>query len=889
MDRDQRQELRATAGQVGQWVFQAQHALAQRAQIEQSANEAVAGLRQRVVESRIDGATAWRVMPLHAADDRSLVAVARRSHLPFVSDSDETSLGELTSSAANAVHDVKSVLGARRFFTGSKKKSVGTNAADYLTAYGPRALDAGLPMLLDRLLEEDQAQPTQLPVQDALADWVGLRPHLGDLGDDAEVRPVSIIGQLADSIETIDAALRREQRFRDEAKAAGEAVRKMEVRKLMVEMPVERLKDATRDRLRIGPLTDAGIRTIQAVLDRGAALEHLPGIGATTASRIRGAAQTLWQTTYEEMPVRIDIKSRSSEGTELLRRLGAWEAMRKTKGATTDLALKDALGPVVKAIDKKVTHLVVFAAGRTVAQFQEAAHAVTRRAAQISGEATESASKDSWEDFLTRPADYFAMLSELGFVTENEEKAHGDLPDEIVEAVRTLELNTQHLNASLRGYQSFAARFALTQRKVIIGDEMGLGKTVEAIAVMAHLRAKGSHHALVICPAAVVTNWVREVQSKSALRPHRVHGPGRDSALRNWVRNGGVAVTTYDGIDYLGRNLPAHGDLEDLACVVVDEAHYIKNPEALRSKRTAHFIGFTDYAILLTGTPMENRIEEFRNLVGYLRPDLVVDADELAPRRFRRQVAPAYLRRNQEDVLTELPELVEVDEWLPMSTSDARTYRDAVAAGNFMAMRQAAMINSDSEKIHRLVEIVKEAEQNRRRVIVFSHFRNVLDQVASALPGKVFGPLTGSVPAAARQTMVDQFSAAGHGAVLVSQIVAGGVGLNIQAASVVVIVEPQLKPTTEWQAIARARRMGQLETVQVHRLLSEEGVDQRITEILARKKELFDDFARVSETAESAPEAFDISEAELAREVVAAERERLFNQANVVSDGEEAV
>jgi SNF2 family DNA or RNA helicase len=159
-----------------------------------------------------------------------------------------------------------------------------------------------------------------------------------------------------------------------------------------------------------------------------------------------------------------------------------------------------------------------------------------------------------------------------------------------------------------------------------------------------------------------------------------------------------------------------------------------------------------------------------------------------------------------------------------------------------------------------------------------------------ALPGKVFGPLTGSVPAAARQVMVDQFSAAGHGAVLVSQIVAGGVGLNIQAASVVVICEPQLKPTTEWQAIARAHRMGQLETVQVHRLLSEDGVDQRITEILARKRELFDDFARISETAESAPEALDVSEADLARDVIAAERERLFAQtAGRTEDDEQAV
>lgn len=285
-----------------------------------------------------------------------------------------------------------------------------------------------------------------------------------------------------------------------------------------------------------------------------------------------------------------------------------------------------------------------------------------------------------------------------------------------------------------------------------------------------------------------------------------------------------------------------------------------------------------DRALLLTGTPLENRIDEFRNLVGYLRPDLLVDAEELAPRRFRRQVAPAYLRRNQEDVLTELPELVEVEEWLPMSHEDSLAYRKAVSEGNFMTMRQAAMLQNTSEKVQRLIEIVAEAEDNGRRVIVFSHFRAVLDRLVQVLPGEVFGPLTGSVPAAARQSIVDRFSAAGHGAVLVAQIVAGGVGLNIQAASVVVICEPQLKPTTEWQAIARAHRMGQLESVQVHRLLSEEGVDLRVTEILARKRELFDEFARISETAASAPEAVDISEADLAREVIAAERERLFSQ-----------
>ena len=110
---------------------------------------------------------------------------------------------------------------------------------------------------------------------------------------------------------------------------------------------------------------------------------------------------------------------------------------------------------------------------------------------------------------------------------------------------------------------------------------------------------------------------------------------------------------------------------------------------------------------------------------------------------------------------------------------------------------------------------------------------------------------------------------------LFSQILAGGVGLNIQAASVVVICEPQLKPTMEDQAIARAHRMGQVRTVQVHRLLSEAGVDQRIVQMLVEKRRIFDEYARRSETAASAPEAYDLSEAELAREIVAQERQRL--------------
>lgn len=465
------------------------------------------------------------------------------------------------------------------------------------------------------------------------------------------------------------------------------------------------------------------------------------------------------------------------------------------------------------------------------------------------------------------------MLTELGFMTEDETSMHGDLPEEIVEAVRAKELKRDYLTASLRAYQSFGARFALVQEKVIIGDEMGLGKTVEALAVLAHLRARGQSHFLVVCPAAVVSNWTRETAKHTKLKASRLHGTlwERNHAAKAWAKNGGVAVTTYDLLPWAKEYLSG----VDLGGVILDEAHYIKNPRAKRSLAAAEIINSTTYAILMTGTPLENSVAEFRNLISYIRPDLAEQAPEYLAKAFRKHVAPAYLRRNQEDVLTELPEVVEIDEWMGMSHSDELTYGQAVREGQFMLMRRAAMMSEQSMKVSRLLEIAGEAEANGRRIIVFSYFREVLNQVARLLPGQVFGPLTGSLAAADRQKLVDRFSQSGHGAVLVAQITAGGVGLNIQSASVVVICEPQIKPTMESQAIARAHRMGQTDTVQVHRLLTEDSVDERIRDILKDKRQLFDEFARDSFIAKQAPDAVDVSEVELARRVVAAERERL--------------
>ena len=721
---------------------------------------------------------------------------------------------------------------------------------------------ADMPFDLDLLVEPSLG----------FTDWLP-----GDLGN-PEWLEAAVTVQARGNLTAILNAASTARQAADRAHAAADNVRAEDVVNALKAMDLDALRKASpRDKFRVAPLDAYGVRNVWDVLQfQGKyTLASLPGLGESSAKAITQAALRLREAVRDDTPVRIDVKRKSERTATLLEALRRWDATRKFKPTEEELALAQALTTLFRNNDKvdRVLAVTEGPVGKPPRLLNDLMiSALDRVAPPPVGDV------DIWQDFLSRPADYFGMLTELGFTTEDEKKMHGDLPEEIIEAVRAKELKSGILTASLRTYQNFGARFALTQEKVVIGDEMGLGKTVEALAVLAHLRANGQSHFLVVCPAAVVSNWTRETAKHTKLSATRLHGPlwERKYAATSWIRTGGVAVTTYDLLPWAQE----HIQKVEVGCAVFDEAHYIKNPNAKRSRAAAGIMDSLKYVVLMTGTPMENSVQEFRNLIGYIRSDLAESAPEFPASKFRKHVAPAYLRRNQDDVLTELPELIEIEEWTSMSAADERAYRDAVQNGHFMDMRRAAMLSGHSVKLDRLKEIVDEAEANGRRAIVFSYFREVLSEVARILRGQVFGPLTGALPATERQSLVDRFAYARSGAVLVAQITAGGVGLNIQSASVVVICEPQLKPTMESQAIARAHRMGQTNTVQVYRLLTENSVDEHIREILAGKRQLFDEFARDSVIAKQAPDAVDVSEAELARIIVAAERERLFGQSN---------
>ena len=234
-----------------------------------------------------------------------------------------------------------------------------------------------------------------------------------------------------------------------------------------------------------------------------------------------------------------------------------------------------------------------------------------------------------------------------------------------------------------------------------------------------------------------------------------------------------------------------------------------------------------------------------------------------------------YLRRTREDVLQELPELTEKEQWCDLGSQEKADYRDAVLSGNFMAIRQVSWQVDDlkhSSKASRLLELCDQAKEQKRKVIVFSFFRSTLNKVMALLGERCMEPITGAISPQRRQEIVDEFAKAEDGAVLVSQVQAGGTGLNIQSASVIIFCEPQIKPSIENQAIARAYRMGQVRDVLVYRLLADDTIDEQIMEMLKNKQLQFDSFAEESVVGE---ESLKPSEAAWIQKMVEEEKKRL--------------
>ena len=402
----------------------------------------------------------------------------------------------------------------------------------------------------------------------------------------------------------------------------------------------------------------------------------------------------------------------------------------------------------------------------------------------------------------------------------------------------------------------------------VLADDMGLGKTIQVLAFLLARKKESKLPSLVVAPKSLVFNWIDEAKKFApTLKVVRYVGEGRKK-LTQEIGDADLLVTTYATL---------RSDIEKLReqefdVAIIDEAQFIKNPKSQASVACKRLRA--KYRLALTGTPIENSIQDLLSILEFTNPGLLrFSAGENAPKDVENALArllrPFMLRRTKEAVLTELPSKSEQVLFCEMSTEEAEYYAvirekyresiEKVVAKNGLAksklhvleallrLRQAACHSGlidetkrlePSAKLELLLTQIKEVIVEGHKALVFSQFTSLLSIVKTALDaeGIVYEYLDGQT--VDRKSPVDRFQSEKGCPVFLVSLKAGGTGLNLTAADYVFILDPWWNPAVEAQAIGRAHRMGQKQKVFAYRLVTRGTVEEKILELQKKKKEL---------------------------------------------------
>jgi SNF2 family DNA or RNA helicase len=407
------------------------------------------------------------------------------------------------------------------------------------------------------------------------------------------------------------------------------------------------------------------------------------------------------------------------------------------------------------------------------------------------------------------------------------------------------------------GFQLDGVAFLFPRHHAVLADEMGLGKTMQAITAI-RLLVHHSHlrRILLICPKPLVTNWQREFAQWAPEIPiTTIEG---DPNRRQWlwrVSSDPVRIANYETVIRDRREVCGADKHFDL--VVLDESQRIKNPSSTTNEVVRSIPRSRSWS--LTGTPIENSIEDLRGIFEFVSPGQV-DA-KMKPRAAGRAVSDYILRRTKDKVLSDLPPKLFRDADIELTPEQTESYRLAEDEGivRLQQMKGELTIQHVFELIMRLKQIcnfdpttgasskfewleadLEECVASGRKAIVFSQWVQTLAELKSRLAR--FGPVEyhGKVPSKKRDSVIAQFRDDMNCHVILMSYGAGGVGLNLQFANYVFLFDRWWNPAVEDQAINRAHRIGVKGAVTVTRFLTLNTIEQRINEVLERKRELFD-------------------------------------------------
>ncbi|MCB0330177.1 MAG: DEAD/DEAH box helicase, partial [Bdellovibrionales bacterium] len=483
----------------------------------------------------------------------------------------------------------------------------------------------------------------------------------------------------------------------------------------------------------------------------------------------------------------------------------------------------------------------------------------------------------------------------------------------------------KNFRGKLRTYQTdgvswmnFLQRYELGG---ILADEMGLGKTVQTLALLQYLKEGRSslrqlkEPVLIVAPTSVIMNWVYEAQRFTPqLRTLLLHGAKRRDHFAE-IPEHDIVVTSF-ALLRLDKTVLQEFQF---SYVVLDEAQNIKNPTAATTRAAKALRARKRLA--LTGTPTENRPLELWSIFDFLMPGYLGSAEffknhlerpilegnegsSRAAELLNRKTAPFVLRRLKAQVEKDLPRKTETELHVPMTPNQANVYRqileevrpqvfDAVekkgvrGAGvsilaALLRLRQVCnhphsiealqqMAGLDSGKFELFKEVVVEAIQSKRKLLIFSQFREMLRLIVEFLDSQHINHLYLDGATKERQKLVDRFNSDEDVRAFVISLKAGGTGLNLTAADTVIIYDPWWNPAVESQAVDRAHRIGQRKAVTVYRLVTEDSIEQKIMQLKVKKKRITD--ALIHDEGTSSP-----------LQLTKAELEELFQMPSVPED-----
>ena len=448
----------------------------------------------------------------------------------------------------------------------------------------------------------------------------------------------------------------------------------------------------------------------------------------------------------------------------------------------------------------------------------------------------------------------------------------------------------QSLESVLREYQRDGFYWIKTLKENgfggILADDMGLGKTIQILAFLLSEKEQGKVgdelRTLIVAPASLVYNWKKEVerftpQLSVCVMAGTAHE--RKELIKNQTSNADVWITSYD---LLKRDIELYQDIV-FANEIIDEAQYIKN-QTTHAAKSVRLVN-SSFRMALTGTPMENRLSELWSIFDYLMPGflysytrfrseietpIVSDKDEDAMTRLRAMIHPFILRRLKKDVLKELPEKQEEIVTVALSGEQKKLYQahsqrlkmfledqndEDFAQNKLQILAELTKLRQlccgpelllenykgENAKLETCIELITQAIAGGHKILLFSQFTSMLDLIGDELKkAKIdYYRIDGSVKKEARMEMVEQFqNPQNQVSVFCISLKAGGTGLNLTAADIVIHYDPWWNKAAQNQATDRAHRIGQKHAINVYQLIAEETIEQKICELQQVKEDL---------------------------------------------------